>query len=157
MGTKLTVTKEQIEENMNDVFVLVTKKYDKIVTDVTVTMKNGFTLHAGIASDPENYNEEADKEYCLKSIKMNIRLILEYTLYDQANKEQNTHKTFKPFQKVLVKVTNDDDNHVWVAAIYSHYNESKGRHYFSNLQWTDDDSGINPFEGNEDKLGQIAE
>lgn len=67
------------------------------------------------------------------------------------------HKTFKPFQKVLVKVTNDDDNHVWVASIYSHYNESKGRHYFSNLQWTDDDSGIIPFEGNEDKLGKIAE
>ena len=67
------------------------------------------------------------------------------------------HKKFKPFQKVLVKVTNDDDNHVWVAAIYSHYNKSKGRHYFSNLQWTDDDSFIIPFEGNEDKVGQIAE
>ena len=157
MGTKLTVTKEQIAENMNDVFVLVTKKYDKIVTDVTVTMKNGFTLHAGTASDPKYYDAEADKEYCLKSIKIKIRLILEYTLYDQANKKKNVHKTFKPFQKVLVKVTNDDDNHVWVAAIYSHYNESKGRHYFSNLQWTDDDSGIIPFEGNEDKLGQIAE
>ena len=68
------------------------------------------------------------------------------------------HNTFKPFQKVLVKVTNDDDdNHIWVASIYSHYNESKGRHYFSNLQWTDDDDYIIPFEGNEDKLGQIAE
>lgn len=157
MGTKLTVTKEMMAENMKDVDVRVAEEYGKIVTDVTVTMKNGFTLHAGIASDPENYNEEADKEYCLKSIKMNIRLILEYTLYDQANKEKNAHKTFKPFQKVLIKVTNDDDNHVWVAAIYSHYNKSKGRHYFSNLQWTDDDSGIIPFEGNEDKLGQIAE
>lgn len=67
------------------------------------------------------------------------------------------HKKFKPFQKVLVKVTNDDDNHVWVASIYSHYNESKGRHYFSNLQWTDDDDYVIPFEGNESKLGQIAE
>ena len=157
METKLTVTSEQIKENMNNVVVRVAEEYGKIVTDVTVTMKNGFILHKGIASDPENYNEEADKEYCLKSIKMDIRLILEYTLYDQANKEKNIHKTFKPFQKVLVKVTNDDDNRVWVAAIYSHYNESKGRHYFSNLQWTDDDNGIIPFEGNEDKLGQIAE
>lgn len=156
METKNIVTKEQIAENMNDVFVLVTKKYDKIVTDVTVTMKNGFTLHAGTTSDPKNYNEESDKEYCLQSIKTNIRLILEYELQDKMFKEKNAHKTFKPFQKVLVKVTNDDDNHVWVAAIYSHYNESKGRHYFSNLQWTDDDSGIIPFEGNESKLGQIA-
>ena len=157
METKLTVTKEQIAENMKDVDVRVSEEYGKIVTDVTVTMKNGFTLHAGITSDPKNYNKEAAKEYCLQSIKMDIRLILEYTLYDQANKEKNAHKTFKPFQKVLVKVTNDDDNQVWVAAIYSHYNKSKGRHYFSNLQWTDDDSGIIPFEGNESKLGQIAE
>ena len=157
MGTKIVVTSEHIKENMNNVDIRVSEEYDKIVTDVTVTMKNGFTLHAGIASDPEDYNEEADKEYCLKSIKMNIRLILEYTLYDKANKKNNAHKKFKPFQKVLVKVTNDDNNHVWVAAIYSHYNESKGRHYFSNLQWSDDDNGIIPFEGNESKLGQIAE
>ena len=159
METKLTITKEMMAENMNNVDVRVSEEYGKIVTDVTVTMKNGFTLHAGTASDPENYNKEAAKEYCLQSIKMDIRLILKYTLYDQANKEKNAHKTFKPFQKVLVKVIkdDDDDHHVWVAAIYSHYNESKGRHYFSNLQWTDDDSGIIPFEGNEDKLGQIAE
>lgn len=158
METKLTVTKEMMAENMKDVDVRVAEEYGKIVTDVTVTMKNGFTLHAGVASDPENYDKEADKEYCLKSIKMNIRLILEYTLYDQANKEKNAPKKFKPFQKVLVKVTNDDDdNHVWLAAIYSNYNEAKGRHYFSNMQCTDDDSYIIPFEGNEDKLGQIAE
>jgi len=155
MGTKLTVTKEQIAENMKDVDVRTAEEFGKIVTDVTVTMKNGFALHEGTASDPEDYNEEADKEYCLKSIKIKICLILEYELQDKMFKEKNAHKTFKPFQKVLVKVTNDDDNHVWVAAIYSHYNESKGRHYFSNLQWTDDDSGIIPFEGNEDKVGQI--
>ena len=157
METKNIVTKEMIAENMKDVNVRVAEEYGKIVTDVTVTMKNGFTLHEGIVSNPEDYNKEADKAHCLRHIRHNIRLILKYTLYDQANKEKNAHKTFKPFQKVLVKVTNDDDNHVWVAAIYSHYNESKGRHYFSNLQWTDDDSGIIPFEGNEDKLGQIAE
>ena len=155
MGTKLTVTKEQIAENMKNVDVRTAEEYGKIVTDVTVTMKNGFTLHADVASDPEDYNEEADKEYCLKSIKTKILLILEYELQDKIFKEKNAHKTFKPFQKVLVKVTNDDGNHMWVAAIYSHYNESNGRHYFSNLQWTDDDSGIIPFEGNEDKVGQI--
>lgn len=157
METKLTVTKEQIAENMKNVVIRTAEEYDKIVTDVTVTMKNGFTLHAGIASDPEDYNEEADKEYCLKSIKIKICLILEYELQDKIFKQKNTHTTFKPFQKILVKVRNADDNHVWVAAIYSHYDESKGRHYFSYLQWTDDDSNIIPFEGNEDKLGQIAE
>ena len=157
METKNIVTKEQIAENMKKVDVRIAKEYGKIVTDVTVTMKNGFTLHKSIASDPENYDKEAYKEYCLKIIKIKIHLILEYELQDKMFKEKNAHKIFKPFQKVLIKVTNDDGNHVWVAAIYSHYNESKGRHYFSNLQWTDDDSGIIPFEGNESKLGQIAE
>ena len=94
MGTKLTVTKEQITENMKDVVVRTAEEYGKIVTDVTVTMKNGFTLHVGTASDPEDYNEEADKEYCLKSIKIKIRLILEYELQDKMFKEKNAHKTF---------------------------------------------------------------
>lgn len=157
MKTKNTVTAEEIKENMKAVIVRTAEEYGKIVTYVTVTMKNGFALHECTASYPEDYNKEADKEYCLKSIKTKICLILEYELQDKMLKEKNTHRTFKPFQKVLVKVTNDDDNRVWVAAIYSHYNESKCRHYFSNLQWTDDDSGIIPFEGNEDKLGQIVE
>ena len=156
METKLTVTKEQIAENMKDVVVRTAEEYGKIVTDVTVTMKNGFTLHKGIASDPEDYNAERDKEYCLKSIKTKICLILEYELQDKMFKEKNAHKTFKPFQKVLVKVAHGFE-FVWIAAIYSHYNESEGRYYLSNMQWTDDDSGIIPFEGNEDKVGQIAE
>ena len=82
METKLTVTKEQIAENMKDVVVRTAEKYGKIVTDVTVTMKNGFTLQASVTSDPKNYNKEAAKEYCLQSIKMDIRLILKYTLYE---------------------------------------------------------------------------
>ena len=142
---------------MNNVDVRTAKEYGKIVTDVTVTMKNGFTLHAGIASDPENYDKEADKEYCLKSIKIKIRLILEYTLYDKIFKKKNAHKKFKPFQKVLVKVLNDDDTHMWVAAIYSHYDTKNNRHHLTNMQWTDNDDYIIPFEGNESKLGQIAE
>ena len=156
MGTKLTVTKEQIAENMKDVDVRTTEEYGKIVTDVTVTMKNGFTLHAGVASDPEDYNEEADKEYCLQSIKMNIRLILEYELQDKIFKEKNAHKTFKPFQKVLVKAAYGFEL-VWIAAIYSRYDTKNNRHYLTNMQWTEDDDYIIPFEGNEDKLGQIAE
>ena len=156
MGTKLTVTKEQIAENMKDVDVRTAEEYGKIVTDVTVTMKNGFTLHAGVASDPENYNAERDKKYCLKSIKTKILLILEYELQDKMFKEKNAHKTFKPFQKVLVKVAHEFEL-IWTASIYSHYDTKNNRHYLTNMQWTEDDDYIIPFEGNEDKLGQIAE
>lgn len=155
MGTKLTVTKEMIAENMKDVVVRVAEEYGKIVTDVTVTMKNGFTLHEGTASDPEDYDEERDKEYCLKSIKIKICLILEYELQDKIFKEKNAHKTFHPFENVLVHTMNDDGNYVWIASIYSHYDAKNNRHYLTNMQWTDDDSGIIPFEGNEDKVGQI--
>ena len=155
METKNVVTAEEVKENMKDIVVRTTEEYGKIVTNVTVTMKNGFTLHEGTASNPEYYDEEADKAYCLSCIKIKIRLILEYELQDKIFKEKNIHNKFKPFQKVLIKIRTVDNNYVWVAAIYSY--GSKGRHYFSNLQWTDDDSGIIPFEGNESKLGQIAE
>lgn len=157
METKNIVTAKEVKENMKDVRVRTVIEYGRRFTYVTVRMKNGFILREStICVDPENYSEEIGKEICLKRIETKIWFLLGYALQDKMFKE-NAHKTFKPFQKVLVKVMNDDDNHVWVAAIYSHYNESKGRHYFSNLQWTDDDSGIIPFEGNEDKLGQIAE
>lgn len=155
METKLTVTKEQIAENIKDVDVRVSEAYGNIVTDVTVTMKNGFILHVGTASDPKYYDAEADKEYCLKCIKIKIRLILEYTLYDQANKEKNVHKTFRPFQNVLVHTMNDDGNYVWIASIYSHYDAKNNRHYLTNMQWTEDDNDIIPFLGNEDKVGQV--
>ena len=165
METKFAVTSEQIKANMNNIVVRTTEEFGQQVTEVTVTMENGFVIRESVASDPDLYDEEVDKEYCLKSIKIKILLLLKYSLQErlfkqkkeQKKEQKNIPKKFKPFQKVLVKVTNDDDNHVWVAAIYSHYNESKGRHYFSNLQWTDDDSYIIPFEGNESKLGQIAE
>lgn len=158
METKNIVTAEEVKENMKDIRVRTVIEFGRRCTCVTVRMKNGFTLRESTPCvDPENYSEEIGKEICLKRIETKIWFLLGYALQDKMFKEKNAHKTFKPFQKVLVKVTNDDDNHVWVAAIYSHYNESKGRHYFSNLQWTDDDSGIIPFEGNEDKLGQIVE
>ena len=149
---------EQVVENMKDIVVKTAEEFGKPVTYVAVTMKNGFTIKEAIASDPDDYNEEADKARCLRHIRDKIRLVLQYALQERLFEKKNIHKKFKPFQKVLVKVTNDDDdNHVWIAAIYSHYNESKGRHYFSNMQWTDDDSGIIPFEGNEHLLGQITE
>lgn len=158
METKNVVTAEEVKENMKDVLVRTEIEFGKKFTYVTVRMKNGFTLREStICVDPENYSQEIDKEICLKRIETKIWFLLGYALQDKIFKQKNANKKFKPFQKVLVKVTNDDNNHVWVAAIYSHYNESKGRHYFSNLQWTNDDSYIIPFEGNEDKLGQIAE
>ena len=67
------------------------------------------------------------------------------------------HKEFKPFQKVLVRVKNNYSNYIWIACIYSHYDESKGRHYLTNLEFVNNDSWIIPFEGNEDKLGKIVE
>ena len=158
MGTKNTVTAEEVKENMKDVRVRTVIEFGRRFTYVAVRMKNGFIIRESTnCVDPENYSEETGKEICLKRIETKIWFLLGYALQDKMFKEKNAYKTFKPFQKVLVKVTNDDDNHVWVAAIYSHYNESKGRHYFSNLQWTEDNDCIIPFEGNEDKLGQIAE
>ena len=153
---------EQVVENMKDIVVKTAEEFGKPVTYVAVTMKNGFTLREAVSSDPEDYNEEADKARCLRHIRDKIRLIFQYDLqerlFKQKKEQKNIHKTFKPFQKVLVKVMDDDDdNHMWVAAIYSHYNKSKGRHYLTNMQWTDDDDYIIPFEGNESKLGQIAE
>ena len=155
METKNIVTAKEVKENMKDIVVRTAEEYGKIVTDVTVTMKNGFTLHEGIASDPEDYSEERDKEYCLKSIKIKICLILEYELQDKIFKEKNIHKTFHPFQNVLVHVMNDDGNYVWIASIYSHYDAKNNRHCLSNMQWTEDDNDIIPFEGNEDKVGQV--
>ena len=164
METKNIVTAEEVKENMKDVRVRTVIEFGRRFTYVAVRMKNGFTLRESTnCVDPENYSEEIGKEICLKRIETKIWFLLGYALQDKMFKEKNAHKTFKHFQKVLVKVMNDDDNLVWVVAIYSHYNESKGKHYFSNLQyssnlqWTDDDSDIIPFEGNEDKLGQIAE
>lgn len=159
MQTKNIVTAEEVKENMKDVLVRTVVEFDKPCTYVTVRMKNGFTLReSNTCVDPKNYSEEIGKKICLERIETKIWFLLGYALQDKMFKEQNAHKKFKPFQKVLVKITNDDDdNHMWVAAIYSHYDESKGRHYFSNLQWTDDDDYIIPFEGNESKLGQIVE
>ena len=152
---------EQVVENMKDIVVKTAEEFGKPVTYVAVTMKNGFTLREAVASDPEDYNEEADKARCLRHIRDKIRLVFQYDLqerlFKQKKEQKNAHKKFKPFQKVLVKVTHDDGNQIWVPAIYSYYNDSRGRHHFTSMQWTDDDSSVIPFEGNEDKVGKIAE
>ena len=158
MKTKNTVTAEEVKENMKDVLVRTVVEFGKPCTYVTVRMNNGFTLRESTTCvDPKNYSEEIGKQICLERIETKIWFLLGYALQDKMFKEKNAHKTFKPFQKVLVKVLNDDDTHIWVAAIYSHYDTKNNRHHLTNMQWTDNNDYIIPFEGNEDKLGQIAE
>ena len=67
------------------------------------------------------------------------------------------HKTFKPFQKVLVNVFDEDMDSVWTGNIYSHYDENTNRHYMIDGSWTTEDSLIIPYEGNENLLGTIVE
>lgn len=158
METKNTVTAEEVKENMKDVLVRTVVEFDKPCTYVTVRMKNGFTLRESTTCvDPKNYSEEIGKNICLERIETKIWFLLGYALQDKMFKENNMHQKFKPFQKVLVKVTTNDDTYIWVPALYSHYNEFERRHYLTNLAFANDDSCIIPFEGNEDKVGQIAE
>ena len=86
----------------------------------------------------------------------NVWFVPEDMIKKHEIKEKNAHKTFKPFQKVLVKAAHEFEL-IWTASIYSHYDTKNNRHYLTNMQWTEDDDYIIPFEGNEDKLGQIAE
>lgn len=66
------------------------------------------------------------------------------------------HKEFEPFQKVLIKILGGTSDSMWLAALYSHYNASKDRHYLLGLTWVEDDD-IVPYEGNEDLLGKPVE
>ena len=68
------------------------------------------------------------------------------------------HKVFKTYQKVLVKelVGRNFDKTVWMADEYSHYDEDLKQHYCTRSYGFDDDE-IMPYEGNEDKVGTIAE
>ena len=65
-----------------------------------------------------------------------------------------THKTFKPYQKVLVKEhLKDCESYVWVTAEYSHYDEDTKRHYCSGACSFADDE-ILPYSGNEGMVGK---
>ena len=65
------------------------------------------------------------------------------------------HKEFKPFQKVLRIDGTDADHKVWVADVYSHYDESIMRHFLIS-GFMKEDNHIIPYEGNEDKLGKTV-
>ena len=56
--SEITVTQEQVNENMQDVIVRTLQDFEKPCTYVTVRMKNGFTLRESTTCvDPANYDE----------------------------------------------------------------------------------------------------
>ena len=73
-------------------------------------------------------------------------------------KVSKKHKLFRTYQKVLVRelVGKFCDKAVWMADEYSHYDEDLKQHYCTRAYGFDDDE-IMPYEGNEDKVGTIAE
>lgn len=94
--TKNTVTKEQVQANMQDVMVRTVMEFDKPCTYVTVRMKNGFTLRESTTCvDPANYDENIGKEICLKKIEDKIWYLLGYALQEKLYREQNSEDEVK--------------------------------------------------------------
>lgn len=94
--TKHTVTKEQVQANMQDVMVRTVMEFDKPCTYVTVRMKNGFTLRESTTCvDPANYDENIGKEICLKKIEDKIWYLLGYALQEKLYREQNSEDEVK--------------------------------------------------------------
>lgn len=80
----ITVTREDVLANMQDVIVKTVVEFDKPCTYVTVRMKNGFTLRESTTCvDPANYNEEVGKEICLQKIEDKVWFLLGYALQDK--------------------------------------------------------------------------
>lgn len=63
------------------------------------------------------------------------------------------HKHFEPFQRVLCTFEHDYGYEIWTADVYSHYDESTGKHYLVS-GYVGNDNEVIPYEGNEDKLGK---
>lgn len=66
---------------------------------------------------------------------------------------ENKHNTFKPFDKVLVRVGAANE---WECDFYSHYVEGNGYPH-KTLGWRIKDENILPYEGNEHLLGTSDE
>lgn len=91
METKITVTPEEVAENMKDVLVRTVEEFGKPCTYVTVRMKNGFTLRESTTCvDPANYNEEIGKQICLEKIEDKVWLLLGYSLQTEASAKNQT-------------------------------------------------------------------
>ena len=95
--SEITVTQEQVNENMQDVIVRTLQDFEKPCTYVTVRMKNGFTLRESTTCvDPANYDEEIGKQICLEKIEDKVWFLLGYALQD---KVANTPKDYKERMK----------------------------------------------------------
>lgn len=82
--SNITVTKEQVQRNMQDVFVRTEVEFGKPVTYVTVCMENGFTLRESTTCvDPANYNEEIGKQICLEKIEDKVWFLLGFLLQEK--------------------------------------------------------------------------
>ena len=82
----MTVTREEVLANMQDVLVRTEIEFGKPCTYVTVRMLNGFTLRESTTCvDPKNYDENIGKEICLEKIKDKIWFLLGYTLQSKFN------------------------------------------------------------------------
>ena len=66
---------------------------------------------------------------------------------------QKKHKEFKPYQRVLVREWFDCKS-IWTASLYSHYDDALDRHCLLGFKHVEDNEII-PYEGNENKLGNI--
>lgn len=86
--SNISVTKEQVMENMKDVICRTSMEFDKPVTYVTVRMINGFTLRESTTCvDPVNYDEEIGKQICLEKIEDKIWFLLGYALQESIFKK----------------------------------------------------------------------
>ena len=71
------------------------------------------------------------------------------------NRNWSTFKVskFKPFQRVLCAFDHEYGYEIWAADVYSHYDESTGKHFLVSGYLANDNKLI-PFEGNEDLVGK---
>ena len=85
--SKITVTQKQVNENMQDILCRTEVEFGKLVTYVTVKMKNGFTIRESTTCvDPANYDEEIGKKVCLEKLEDKIWFLLGYALQDKISK-----------------------------------------------------------------------
>lgn len=84
MGSKVTVTPEQVEDIISNSNITVNTILDKC-TVVTAELPNGFIIveHSACV-DPANYNEAIGKEICLQRIKNKIWELEGYKLQSRA-------------------------------------------------------------------------
>ena len=93
MNEKVSVTQEQVNENMQAVSVQTLEDFGKKITHVSVRMKNGFVLtEDSICVDLANYDENIGKDVCLGRIENKVWFLLGYALQE---KIANTPKDYK--------------------------------------------------------------